>query len=995
MQSSSMVRSSDDDADGAAPPRRRRGAPAIVRVATVLAVLVGLYAGLGYWAAPRFIRGQVISQIAERYHRKASIGEVRLDPFALRLEADRFNLPDADGRPMIGFDRLAVRVSPASLWRGVIFSEIALDGPRLRLVRRANGRLNIQDLAPPPNKPPAKQSRPPRITIDHLAIRRGHADWLDLDRAQPFAKTFAPVNFTLEHFSSVRDDAGYALSALTERGERLAWRGSVGLAPLASDGGFSIQQVQLPPLWALAHDAAPFDLTSGSLDLAGHYRFALRRETLSLDVDVSQARLSNAGLRARGAPADWVSLPAVVVTNVHADVAKRALSVGRIEASGPTVEAWTERGGSINLARYAPAGGRNQAPTTQPATPAWTVDLPDLQVHGGRIAFEDRTASTPVKVTAMPVDLSVAGLALPIAKPVQVTASAEFDGGGWIKAGGNVMLDRPAADLEVEAADLGLPRLQPYLDGSTGMNLRSGRASARGHLRYAGGAVGFEGAARVDDLHTTDKVLNQDFVNWRALRFDGLSIHSQPLAVRVHQVTAVQPYAKVVIGPNYVTNIVDVLNPKAAARPQPAVQAGTPPAAPVTPTAPTQAAAPQSVERKALPIQIDLVRVDNGWMDFSDLSIQPHFAAGIENLAGTVKGLSGRQDARAQVNLTGQVDRYAPVKIDGLVNYFAARSFTDVKMSFQNMELTTFSPYSGKFAGYWINKGKLNVDLHYNIDDQKLNATHRVVINQLQLGEKVDSADAVKLPVKLIVALLKDRNGVIDVPIEIQGTLDDPKFKVWPLIWRIVDNLLVKVATAPFDLLGKLVGGGPEIQYVDFAPGGVTLDETDRQKLAALAKALAERPAVNLEIPMPVNPRLDRAALADARFRQELAAAAADWLGKRAAAPGAADAALAAPKSRRAILETYYRKAFGSKPAVPKPDNVSLGPDQVAIAWLEDKLRERIVVNDKDVQQLGRARAEAVQSAIVAGSQVSPLRVFIITAPPIQDQSVRMTLSLS
>jgi hypothetical protein len=345
------------------------------------------------------------------------------------------------------------------------------------------------------------------------------------------------------------------------------------------------------------------------------------------------------------------------------------------------------------------------------------------------------------------------------------------------------------------------------------------------------------------------------------------------------------------------------------------------------------------------------------------------------------------------------VDRYAPVKIDGHVNYFAARSFTDVKMSFQNMELTSFSPYSGKFAGYRINKGKLNVDLHYNIDDQKLNAKHRVVINQLELGEKVDSADAVKLPVKLIVALLKDRHGVIDIPIEINGTLDDPKFRVWPVIWQVVRNLLVKVATSPFALLGALGGGGDDLQYIDFAPGAGALDDAGRQKVAALSKALVDRPALNLEIPVPVDPALDRPVLVEARFKAALTAAAAEQLGKRAK-PGAAEAALAEPKTRREALEALYRKQFGAKPDIPKPqaeDGAKPDKDKAAVAWLEEKLRAHVAVTDEELQQLGRERAQAVQSVLLSDTQIAPSRVFVTAKPPLAAKAapVRMELSLS
>ncbi|WP_374573348.1 DUF748 domain-containing protein [Phenylobacterium sp.] len=991
-------------------PRRRGGLIVAAWVALGAALLVGLYAAAGFWLAPRIIKSQVVSQVAERYHRTASLGEVRFNPFTLKLQADGFSLPDADGAPMIGFDRLTVDLSAASIWRGgLAFNEIALDAPRVRLVRRPDGRLNVQDLIPPPSGGPM-----PKVMIDHLAVRRGRVAVVDQARETPFTKSFSPVGFTLNNFSTVKEGAAYVLNAVSERGEGLSWRGVLGLSPLASRGTFVLTKVKVAPLAELAGEALPFGVTGGELGLSGGYRFALNGQKLTLQVDVGDLGLSGVGLRARGADADWISLPQVKVSKVHVDVPARTVSVGAVEATDPAVSAWLEPGGEINLARYAPAPSAKAAAPAAANAPAkaepdepWKVALPDLRVRSAKVDFEDRSLGEPVRLTAAPLDVSVTGLALPLAAPVQVEASAGLDGGGRVAAKGTVKLDKIAADLDVEAAGVELPRFQHYLDKSVSLRLLSGRLSTKGHVAYAAkGPIRFTGAAQVDRLHTVDTILGEDFVNWRSLRLDGISVRTEPLAVKVRQVVAREPYARVVIGPNYVMNVATVLSPEGAAPPPPAAPPPAPKSkmlklGPFTKTkrepAPPR---PERAPRQALPVEVALVKVENGKMDFSDLSLEPHFAAGIQALDGTIKGLSGRQDARADVDLTGQVDRYSPVKIDGQVNYFAARSFTDVKMSFQNMELTTFSPYSGKFAGYRINKGKLNVDLHYNIDDQKLDAKHHVVIDQLELGDRVDSADAVKLPVKLVIALLKDRHGVIDVPIEVVGTLDDPKFRLWPVIWQVVRNLMVKIATSPFALLGSL-GGGEDLQYIDFAPGGAVLDETGRQKTAALVKALAERPALNLEAPMAVSPAVDRPALAEARFQAALSAAATAKLGKRADKAGAVEAALAEPKTRKAILEDLYRKQFGAKPEIPKPepapDGAKVDATQAAVAWLEDKLRGGIGVSDEDLQALGRERARAVQSALLADGQLAASRVFVTAQPFLDSRTapVRMTLSLN
>lgn len=979
----------------ARPPTRRAG---VLKLATwglgLPAALIGLYAALGFWVAPKIIRSQIVEQVAEKYHRTAAIGEVKLNPFTFRLEAHDFHLPDADGKPMIGFDALTVDFSPASIWRGgLAFNEISVIAPKVRLVRRADGRLNIQDLIPPKTDEPAK-----KVMIDHLEVRNGRAEVVDLARREPLTKTFSPIGFTLKDFSTVSDGGAYVLNALSERGEGLAWRGSLGLKPLASRGAFAISRVQVRPLWEIAREAVPFEVTGGALDLSGSYDFAMKGETLKLGVDVDDVKLRGAGLRAAGADADWIVLPQVTASKIHVDVPKQAVSVGLIEATNPSVKAWTETGGGVNLARYAPPAKPAAPQADVKPKPGWTVALPELRVRGGKVDFEERSVASPVRFVATPLDVTVKGLALPIAAPVQVEASSGVDGGGRIAAKGTIVLDKVSADLDVQADNLDLVRLQPYLGDSVALTLKSGAASAAGKARFAEGGLSFDGMAQVDRLHTVDNVLGQDFITWRSLRLDGLSATAKPFAVKVREVTAREPYAKVVVGPNYVMNVTSILNPKAPAAAPP------PPPAPVKKASlfarkPQPAPPPPAppVRKEALPVEIALVRIIAGRMDFADLTLNPNFAAGIQSLDGTIKGLSGRQDARADVALEGEVDRFSPVKIEGQVNYFAARSFTDLKMSFQNMEMTTLTPYSGKFAGYRINKGKLNVDLEYRIDDQKLDANHRVVINQLELGEKVDSADATKLPVRLIVALLKDRHGVIDIPIAISGTLDDPKFKVWPVIWKIVGNLFTKIVTSPFALLGSLGGGGEDLQFIDFAPGASALDEAGKAKVSQLAKALAERPALNLEIPMTSDPKADRAALVETRFKAQLRTAAGEKLGKKAS-PAAIDAALAEAKTRRAILEALYRKEVGARPEPPKTEGDKEKVQATEIAWLEEKLRDRVAIADQDLAQLGRARAEAVQTALMEDGQVNATRVFVTNAaatPTDAGGTVRMTLSLS
>jgi hypothetical protein len=330
----------------------------------------------------------------------------------------------------------------------------------------------------------------------------------------------------------------------------------------------------------------------------------------------------------------------------------------------------------------------------------------------------------------------------------------------------------------------------------------------------------------------------------------------------------------------------------------------------------TSAGAATAQAAPAMPMSIGVIRVVDGSANYADFWIKPNFAVGIQTLNGTIEGLSSDPKSRAKVRLEGKVDRYAPVSINGELNLLAATVYSDIKMSFKGLELTTVTPYSAHFAGYKIDKGKLSVDLYYKVDQRKLNAEQHFVIDQLQLGEQVDSPEAVHLPLKLAVALLKDRNGVIDLPLPITGSLDDPQFKVGPIIWHAIVNLLEKAVTAPFAALGRLFGGhGEEMKFIDFDPGSATLDAASKEKLDSLGKALQEHTQLQLDVPIVFSQDIDAPILAKQKLDQRLIATVKN--GKKAPANQPPDSALADPLQHYRLLLAEFQTDLGKDADLP------------------------------------------------------------------------------
>jgi hypothetical protein len=389
-----------------------------------------------------------------------------------------------------------------------------------------------------------------------------------------------------------------------------------------------------------------------------------------------------------------------------------------------------------------------------------------------------------------------------------------------------------------------------------------------------------------------------------------------------------------------------------------------------------------------MPMAIGKIIVKSGQANFADLSVKPNFAAGIQALEGTILGVSSKAQSRAKVDLHGSVGPYSPVSITGDANVLGAPLYVDMAMDFRNMELSTFNPYSGKFAGYNITKGKLTTELHYKVDDRKLDAQHHIVVDQLEFGDKTDSKDAVSLPVKLAVALLKDRNGVIDLNLPVTGSLDDPKFRLGPLVWKVLVNLLEKAVTAPFALLGALFGGGPDAQFIDFQPGAALPDAAATDKLKVVAKALSERPQLKIELPIATVAELDAAALLDARFQLRLRAA---------AAPAGLDQL--SPAARLDLLARLYAKDLGGAPKYP--EEVTGLKDKTALTaakidYLSQELRRRMLIGDEDLKALGEQRAMALQQVLLGDTQIDPARVFLVAngKAKVQNGAVRVEMTL-
>ncbi len=987
--------------------------------ALVCAALVGAYAGFGFGIAPDLIRQQAVAFVSQTYGRELQVGSVRLNPFLLQLEINDVVLPDQDGQAMLGLKRLFVDVEVASLWRcELVLREVSLDAPGVHAVVRADGSLNLADLAPPARAEPAREkSALPRVWIASLSVSGGNFEFVDTRRKpRPLVRSLAPVAFALKDFRTTSEGGDFVFSASSPRAERIDWKGRLALAPtFSSQGDFSVAGLRAPEVAEWLGDALPFGISGGAADLAGSYRVALG-SSLDLKLQLPKLTLTGLALRARGAEADWVQLPSLTVTDTAVALPERSVSVGKVALAGLKVTAWLDADGSVNLQRLlatatpaaapSPAAAAAVRPPAAAGKPAvavaaapWSVQLASLDLADAAIDFEDRMQAPVKRFAVVPLNVRVAGASLDLSRPWTLAVDAKLNGRALFKVGGSLTPQPLAADLDLSLQQASLQILQPYILPFADLTIQDGLLAVVGKLRAAppkaqGPMFSFTGDVMVSDFKSVDNALKQDLVNFRGLEFQKLRYAHAPDALSIDRILVTQPYARVSIGREKVLNISAVLDPKGVA-------AGTPAGAQTAKATPRKASVPaqRGPAAEKLPIRIRELRVAGGRMSFSDASVQPNFAAEVFALDGAVTGLSSDPRARATVDLKGRVDEFSPVAISGSIQPFAYDRYTDIGLKFQNISLPVFNPYSGQFAGYTIAKGKLDTTLHYLVQDRRLAATHKVRIDQLEWGEATASQGAATLPVKFATSLLKDKDGVIDLDIPVSGTLDDPQLRIWPIVWKVITNLVVKVVSAPFTLIASLFSGAQEAQFVDFSSGEAALDAASAERLAALAGALVDKAELRLYVPIGSVAELDRPALAERRYAQQLNAVTAAALGRKPDDPTPLPPFDSLPPQQRLeVLGALVRQQGGVVAPLPVPSAASgaAGAEVAAIAALEKQARAAIAVPEAELGGLAQQRAVVVQRALLTGTALNPERVFLTAAGNVkaQGEKVRFELAL-
>lgn len=914
------------------------------------------------------------------------------------------SLTDLAGVPLVKWDTLDLSLDRADVnARTAAIGHAVVTGLEAKIVRLADGRINIVDLVPSGQGPaPAPVTKPQpgpatangsaplppatpafSLTMDRIRVQGARLHFTDQTLPQPFTVTVAPLDIEVRHLTlPTGPPAEVAITARADGGEHLALNATVTPQPLTADGRLVFAGLGLERFAPYYADALNARIEGGVLSGEAAATIAPGDDQRQVQIKGISGILENFVVRLpkAGGGAPLLTIGRLSMADGTVDPAARKIRIGEIAWHQGHVAIARDQNGAID------ALGIVAAPATPPAGPSpelpaanpWDLALKKFHIEDVGISLEDRQPPEPVKLTVDKVRLTLDNVSNTAGAKAGLALQALVNGKGKVSVTGSLGVLPLAANLDVACKGIDLVALKPYLADRLGADVASAVVGTTGHLaisRPAGQPLSgtWRGNLDIGPFALRDRTTGRNLVTWKTLYWDGIDVQLAPLRLDVAKVALSDFDARLYLSPEGRLNIKDIVAAApggAAAEGSPVLEGKPSPAAPPPP----DTAKPATVSPAALPpVTVKTITVQGGRVNFTDHYIKPNYRADLVNLDGKISGLSTDPASRAELNLRGQVN-HAPLTIAGTLNPLAKDLVLDIKADVKGMDLAPLTPYSGKYVGYGIEKGKLSFAVGYKVADGQLSATNRLVLDQLTFGEKIESPTATKLPVMLAVSLLKDANGMIDINLPISGSLDDPQFSIGAILLKVIGNLITKAITAPFALLGSLVGGGgdKDLSVVVFEPGQDSLTDQARAKLEDLAKALAQRPGLSVEIAGRADPAVDTQGLALRQVRRKVT-----HLKREALARKDPGADLSAVRVTDEDYPEWLEKAY-RREDFPKPRNLIGLTKSLPVEQMEEMMVAHAKVNDQALAELANRRAQRVKNWLVETQGADAERLFLL-----------------
>ena len=995
-----------------------------LRIGTsVLVIIVILFGLLGYFWLPGYAKNKLETTLSEIVHRPVSVQSIDIQPYTLELIIRGFKVGEKEAskdsdKAVFSVGELYANLSSASIThRAPIVSSIKIKKPMLRLVREDENRFNITDLIEEFKKQPegeneSKDDSKTLFSVSNIVIEDGYFEFVD--QFKDSHQKISEINLGIPFVSNFENDLKVWIEPY--------FNAKVNGAPFVINGKLrpflgkreaslelKLKDVSLMHIDEYSPIPLGISLLSGYFDsdlkltytqevdqsakmfLSGHTslrEFELENRIMEapynvkfdqLDVMLTEIDLSGqkpaqvalvfteAEMVQPNSTEPVLSLSKLSLNKVVINPDQQNVAFGVVKLNQFKASMRREIDGQLNLIRNFTPLTEEQESTIErrtaaaEATKPWGGSIEKLKLEDAALYFEDLTLKKVVPMEIDPLNLTIDNIDLDGSNPLELVLEATVNQHGSFETNGTLAWAPLVFDFTVDAKDIDLVSLQGWAGDQLNALLTSGKVSFEGEVNADGEPlkIALSGKSSFSNFNVFDKTSTTDLLRWKKFDIGGIKFVSEPFRADIASVAITDFFANVLITPKGEINLNKIVQEESGTK-----------KATSSESTPVKKVPEKSQVGKDTPVYINQIVLKNGNINFNDQFIKPNYRANLTGVSGRVGPL--KPGVRGKVDIRGAVDKSAPLKIIGEVDPFGKEVFLDIEAKAESIDLPTFSPYSGKYVGYIIEKGKLSVDIHYHIEKGELKAENNIFLDQLTLGDKVESEDALDLPITLAIALLKNQRGEIDINLPISGSLDNPEFSIGSVIFNAIVNLITKAVTAPFALLGSIAGGEEELSEINFLPGYGRIEPEAEKRLQILSKALNDRPALKLEIMGQVDPEKDRDGLKQAILERKVKAQKLSEVAEKGEASGSLqDVELEPEEYEKYLTLAYEEEDFD------KPKNAIGFTKDLPVPEMEQLILTNINVGKDELRELSVQRAKAAQDWLIKKGGISRDRVFI------------------
>jgi len=908
-------------------------------------------------ALPKLISDQLHTLADDNLTLDFRFSDLTVSLIPLRLSMSDINLVDKDNKPKISAKSLEVELSLLSLINNdIIISAIKVTEPYLHIEISKAGDLQLLQYIKQQATPVAdKTSEPIALLFKKVEVLDGK---IDLDSSIPdlsIHKQFRIHHLKIDNFHTYKQDTDNFVSLELHETKHsiLAIKGRLDLEKQKFIGDLHVKKINITPYLKMLKLPINANISKISTDFSGKVTAKFGKKT---DVRLKKGTLSLNNIVIKSANKDktFVHISEVKVSDIDFNLDKRLLTIANIKSQNTAINVILDAKNQADILSILKptlpnASSNNDAP--------FTILIKALDILSANVNIKKQFKDDETNIVLDKINIALKDISLPTTeKDIPLNITFNIFNSSSIETKAAINLNDKTITGNASILQLPLSALQPFVKEMAFVKVTKGQLNS--HIQYLYNYADANSLSTSGMMDITDFKIRKMDAKKRFFSFEKLSVNQfqykmRDNNVKVDEVQLDNSFARILINEEGKLNVQDLL------------------------------VIPQSNE-PSTPVnwRVNRVSVKDADIGFSDLSMQPSFSSTIKNLNGYIETISSTQNELSSVSLQGKVDRYAPVGIQGKLSMNTLNPALDINMDFKNVELTSFTPYAGLYAGYGIDKGQLSMELNYVLSEKRIKGKNHIVINQLKFGQAVKSDKIINLPIKFAIAILSDDQGVIDLGFDVKGKVDDPQFSLNSIIFKALRETIKKAITSPFKYLKTALGSKQKnIHKIDFLAGCEEIISQTISKLAVVAQIMLAKKILQLNVHGNSDLPLDKPALQEAELLQILSVETKQ--NPQLFLP------IHLPYKNKELLDTFteyflkqtrqsyqeYKKSLLSDASV---SDVVKDSEHYTYESAWKKMVKDTAVSNDEVNRLAFRRAQQVKAILVDKYNISPDRIFVL-----------------